>query len=177
METIDSKYSAALAGKRPEEMKLALSRRRTELQDCVRRALQLAREHPRDPVAFEALEWVVTGLQYFDETLGVQLETLRRDYVTDKRMSLVCARARMYRIFYGPTEDLLRAVREQNPDRRVRAVATITLAGVLRDYVRLVRYAKDPSTVAGSWQNDYPKGLVQKVENWEPEQMPPERGR
>jgi thiol-disulfide isomerase/thioredoxin len=117
------------------------------------------------------LNWVVTGgIPYFDETWEA-LDILRRDYVTDKRMSLVCVRARVYRLFYGPTEDLLRAVSEKNPDRQVRAVAIFTLAGVLRDYVRLVRHAKDPSTVAGSWQNDYPKELVRKVENWQPDRL------
>jgi thiol-disulfide isomerase/thioredoxin len=162
LDSIKSKYAAAPRPATEEERKRTRARYFDEMQSCMRRALKLAQAHPRDSETFEVLDFITSGPPQFPET-GMALDILRRYYAADKRMGLVCYRALGYRIFYGATEELLREVRARNPDRQVRGIATFALAFTLRDYAKLVDFARDPATVQG-WQSEYPKELVAKIE-------------
>src|SRR5262245_42619846 len=67
---IAEEYNEAYAkAQTDQDRNEAYQAKRKEIQECVRRALQLAKEHPQDPAAFDARVWIVTGgLGYFPET-------------------------------------------------------------------------------------------------------------
>jgi hypothetical protein len=137
--------------------------RQKNMQVCVRRALDLARQHPKDAAAFAALEWIVTGgLGYCPETWQA-LDLVRRNYLSDPRLGKICLYAQIYRTNYAGTEDFLRAVLKKNPDRNVQGVACFTLARVLKDYAAWADvFRKDPARVK-LLEKYYPAELMRKV--------------
>ena len=160
---IEEKFSQAYDKAKTDEQRNNLFQaRRNETQACVRRALEIAQSHPKDPAAFDALEWIVTGgLGYFPET-WTALDIIQRDHITSKKLGLICRHARIYLVSYAGTEKLLRTVLEKNPDKNVQGLACFTLAEVLRDYASLAEGLKDPAK-AKSWEQGLPVALVKKL--------------
>jgi hypothetical protein len=98
--------------------------------------LTLAEKHPSDPVAVEALVWVVSN------TFAIGANTpqakafaiLERDHLKSDKLADVCATL-SYRP--GPdTEKFLRAVLEKNPHRSVQGAACLGLAQALKNGAR-----------------------------------------
>jgi peroxiredoxin len=108
-----------------------------------REFLGLARENPGDPVAVEALHWVLSHT-FLADVGGEAMDLLARDHSRDRRLGAVC------RELDSPNritpekslETLLRAVLRDNPDREVRGIACLALARRLekdREYVVCTR--------------------------------------
>jgi hypothetical protein len=149
--------------------------RRKDMQSCARRALALARHHPKDPATFDALEWVITGgLGYFPETWQA-LDLVRRDYLTYPRLSKICQHAQIYRTEYAGTETLLRDVLEKNPDRKVQGVACFALATALQDYAAWAKRLRDPATAKALEkfyrERDHTAGLIEKIKASDPARL------
>jgi hypothetical protein len=165
---IDEKYNAIYEkAKSDREHEQIFEPKRKEIQECVQRALQLATEHPDDPAAFDARVWIVTGgLGYFPETWKAMAQIQERD-LRNPKLGAVCLHARVYRLSYAGTEQFLRAVLEQNPDRTVQGLATYALAAVLQEYARIL---KDPKK-AKRLESAFAPELLQRLRTRGPDKL------
>ena len=94
--------------------------------------LQLAREHSDDPVAVDALHWVVTHTFVEDEA-GQAMDLLVRNHSRDERLGQICRELdRQYGNSFKPLENLFRAVLRNNPNRESQGVACLALARRLK---------------------------------------------
>jgi uncharacterized GH25 family protein len=168
---IAEKYNQAYAtAKTDPERENIFKARRKEIQECVRRALQLAKDHPDDSAAFDARVWIVTGgLGYFPETWQA-LDHLREHEFANPKLAVVCRHARIYRDSYAETEDFLRSVIKQNPDHTVQGIAVFYLAVVLQDYAHTAEALKDPEK-AKRWGSWLPPQLAQRLRASAPEKL------
>jgi hypothetical protein len=115
-----SDYTAA----KTDEEREKLSSKYPQAEAYSRRLLELARKHPKDPVAFDALAWVVTNDRY-GERINETLEILLRDHVESEKLGQV-AQAMVYSSAREPAKTLENIV-EKNPHREVKGIATYTL--------------------------------------------------
>jgi hypothetical protein len=168
---IAEKYNEAYAkAKTDQDRNKAYQAKRKEMQECVRRALQLAKEHPQDPAAFDARAWIVTGgLGYFPETWKA-LDQIRAHDLANPKLGVVCLHARVYRYSYAGTEDFLRSVIKQNPDHTVLGLAVYALAGVLADYARASEGLNNPEKAKG-WESGLPPSLEKALRARSPEKL------
>jgi hypothetical protein len=165
--TFHKDYEKAKTDKDREKLYEAQARER---RSCVRRGLELAREHPEGAAAFEALEWIITGgVGYCPETWQA-LDLVRRKYVSDPRLGKICWHARIYRLSYAATESLLRTVLEKNSHRNVQGIACLTLARVLQSYSQMGKLLRD-STKAKLYAEHYPPDLIQTLQTREPSKL------
>ena len=121
------------------------------------RFLALAERYPNDPVAVDALVWIVEKtMRYWDgydramgETIGRTMEILARDHLGDARLGALCLKL----VYYpSPRRDVfLRAVAERSPDRVVRGRATLALAQYLKMKGEFVESLKKPAGDDGGY--------------------------
>lgn len=93
------------------------------------RFLDLARKYPKDPVAFNALVWVVTNDRY-GQHVNDTLEVLLRDHMENEKLGQV-AQAMVYSNAREPAKTL-ESIVEKNPHREVKGTATYSLGLVKR---------------------------------------------
>jgi hypothetical protein len=95
-------------------------------EDFNPRFLALAERYPNDPVALDALIWIVEQtLRYWDgynrtrgDAIGRTMEILARDHLADARLGVLCLKLTYYP---SPRRDeFLRSVAERSSDRGVR---------------------------------------------------------
>jgi len=107
-----------------KEVKETLSSSYPQPQNYSPRFLELARKHPKDPVAFDALVWVVTNDRY-GQHVNDTLEVLLRDHIENEKLGQV-AQALVYSNAREPAKTLERII-EKNPHREVKGTATYSL--------------------------------------------------
>ncbi len=107
--------------------------------DLANRALELARRHPKDPVAIDALAWVVQHGR--PPLVGQALDILGRDDIESDRLREALRWAR-YTVGSDTlaAERFLREVMARNPHRTMQGWACFYLAGKLESLAGLVRY-------------------------------------
>jgi polyhydroxybutyrate depolymerase len=111
-------------------------------KDVVGPMIELARRHPEDPTAFDALAWVAI-LGYGTAQSDTAAEILARRHGPDKRLWLICQDMR--RGVISPSRGiLLRAVLEDNPDRTTRGRACLDLAEYRTELANFARLLKAP---------------------------------
>jgi len=127
-----------------EERKAAVAR----LQKLPLRFLQLAEEHPKDPVAVEALIQTVVLVNGTSFPAGGKdspgyraLALLRRDHVKSDRLGRVCQQVVFG--FHRSHELFLRAVLDKNPHPEVQALACLSLAQFLNNRLDRLDVLKD----------------------------------
>jgi len=109
------------------------------------RFLAIAREFPKDPVAVEALTWVVSNSQA-SPAADEALEILARDHVTSDQVEDVCATLAFSR---SPgAEKFLRAVLEKNPKHEVQGKACFSLAENLKGIAEIIQQYRSISDKA-----------------------------
>jgi peroxiredoxin len=112
--------------------------------------LRLARDNPGDPVAIEALHWVLSHT-FLEDVGGEAMDLLARDHRRNERLGAIC------RELDSPNRitpekslvTLLRAVLRDNPNREVRGIACLALARRLekdRQYVVCQRLHHEAET-------------------------------
>jgi RNA polymerase sigma factor (sigma-70 family) len=115
------------------------------------RFLALAERYPNDPVAIDALVWIVEQtMRYWDghnlnmaETMSRTVEVLARDHLGDARLGPLCLKLVNYP---SPRREVfLRAVAERSPDRIVRGRAILALAQYLKMKGEFVETLKNPA--------------------------------
>ena len=117
-------FSSAYTAAKTDEEREKLSSKYPQPKAYLRRFLELAQKHPKDPVAFDALAWVVTNDRY-GEKINETLEILLRDHVESEKLGPV-AQALVYSSAREPAK-ILEGIVEKNPHREVKGVATFTL--------------------------------------------------
>ncbi len=114
-------------------------------RDYAPRFLELARRHPDDPVALDALAWLVAS-PYDPPESHQAAEILIRDHLASDRM-IDIYRQLAIRLDPGratAAERLLRAAAEKSPTAEARGLATLKLADLLRYRARAVRDLRGP---------------------------------
>ena len=118
--------------------------------------LKLARQHPKDPVAVDALLWVVSKIRSGAE-LSQALETLANNHIKNKKLELVCRW--LVRKPSVASEKLLRALMEKSPHRNVRAQACFQFADYLKRQVAMIDTLKEDSDQAKRFDQYYGMGF------------------
>jgi cytochrome c peroxidase len=96
-----------------------------EPRELAEKFLELADKHPKDPVAVDALVWVLTKLRNRPDATRA-LEILARDHLQSEKLAAACPQ--IARVPSLAAEKLLRAVLEKSPHDDARAQACLHLA-------------------------------------------------
>ena len=118
--------------------------------------LRLAQQHPKDPVAVDALLWVVTNVRSGNE-LSQALETLTKNHIKSEKLETVCRR--LVRKPSVAAEKLLRSLMEKSPHRNVRAQACFQFADYLKRQVAMIGTLQDDPGQAKRFDQYYGKGF------------------
>lgn len=131
-----------------EQKKKAGEKLNSDRSVCARRAFELASKNLEDPVALEALTWIIAGdenrpngyAQAADDVLEKTFDLLTCRFATSDRIGPACGAASRYFLNHvTQPERFLRAVLEKNPHREMRARACF---GLVRYFRRLERQAQ-----------------------------------
>ena len=91
----------------------------------------MAEDHPKDPVAFDALVWVTTHqADGFTPAAVKAAQMLKQDHARDPRINRVCDS--FGRVQSPAAEELLSAILAENPKKETRASACLALAEMLQ---------------------------------------------
>jgi len=136
------------------------------------KCLELVEKNPTDPIALDALTYVVTQ-EYWLNTHTTHpgwgkesrqaraIALLLRDHVESDKLAETCKRVHFG--FRQECETFLRAVLEKNPHREVRGVACLRLAQLLANRVERLDLLKDQPELAQRYHTlfgkDYMDGL------------------
>jgi hypothetical protein len=107
------------------------------------KAVELARQNPKDPVALEALDWVIAGGIGWGPPTDAAFDLLTADHLASDKLEQVCRMASIYNLSKA-SERFLRAVLEKSPHRSMRGVACLCLARRLQYDAEGARYQKRP---------------------------------
>jgi peroxiredoxin len=143
-EDVESAYSNA---KTDQERQGLRDKETKQIHACARRALELAQNNPADPVAVDALLWIISGgLGYHGAGAEIEaaVDLLQKDYITSDKLRPVCEWAVVYWNLSTKHEKLLRTAMLKNPNRGVQAQASYTLAFILRRQAILVNELRKP---------------------------------
>lgn len=105
--------------------------------------LELAEKNPKDPVAVDALAWLLTrnvGTGK-DSPRSKAVALLLRDHVQSDKLGQVCTG--LGNMLDKEASELLQAVLEKNPNKEVQAEACMALAQQISRKAQLVRQLKD----------------------------------
>jgi hypothetical protein len=102
-------------------------RLKKEAKAVSERFLMLARQHPGDSAAADALGWVVTHSVFSPETEEAMSLLARNHVKSEKLASIIRSIDRLYGGPFEPIEKLCRAAIERSPHREVRGWAYRTL--------------------------------------------------
>jgi hypothetical protein len=119
-------------------------------EDFNPRFLALAQRYPKDPVAFDALVWIVEKtMRYWDgynrakgDVIDRTMEILARDHLADARLGALCLK-----LIYYPSprrDEFVRSVAERSTNRVARGQATLALAQYLKMKGEFVESLKKP---------------------------------
>ncbi len=124
---------------------LVLGRFYSGLQKNMDAALELARAHPGDPVAFEALRYVVKTNRAGpgDASARALKMILDGKYARDSNQKGYLPTVGLTLRQYPDAEKLLRRILEENPSRTNRAQACYWLANHLHQQARMVRKLRE----------------------------------
>jgi len=116
-----------------------------ELRLNVEAALDLAGANPDDPIAFEALKFVIRTNRAgpADATARALRMIIERDYARTSRQGPYLCPVALLLFQYPDAERLLRRVLDGNPDRNDRGAACYWLARYLSQQAKMVRRLRD----------------------------------
>lgn len=133
------------------------------------RFVELAEEHPKDPVAVEALIQAVTWVNGTAFPVGGKdspgeraLALLRRDHVRSDKLGAVCQQLAFG--FHKSHEDFLRAVLEMNPQPEVQGLACLSLAQFLNDRLNRLALLPNQTNVAERYHRVFGKAFVEELQ-------------
>jgi hypothetical protein len=160
-------------GKTPADKQKAVQEKYPQPDKFAARFLELAEKNPKDPVAVDALVWVVSntgGPQGDAESPRTQaMKLLLRDHIQSEKMAIVCQSLR-----YAQGEDsrkLTRAVLEKNPHRSVQAQACLALATQIENRLRTLRRFKDRPEMAKHYETILGKQTVEAILKSNPDKL------
>jgi len=135
------------------------------------RFLELAEKNPKDPVAVDALVWVVQRDRGNgpESNAGKALAILQRDHLSDPKIGPVCT---SLTYSYDPgTVPFLRAVLEKNPGREAQGAACLTLARVLKSHAQIAARIRENPEEATRLEGFMGKETVAALKAKKPEEI------
>ncbi|HEY7328308.1 MAG TPA: hypothetical protein VH592_11740 [Gemmataceae bacterium] len=158
-------YEKAKTDKERQELR---DQNNKQINACARRALELAKKHPKDPVAVDALSWIVTDTGWVRAAAEIEaaFDLLRKDYITSDNLQRVCFFAYIYNNTSTKPEQLLRAILEKNPHREIQAHASYYLALALAQQASWAKRLHDPAQ-AKQWE----QGFIKRIEVLDPDKL------
>jgi hypothetical protein len=170
-EAMDAYRAALKDATTPEERKQIADEKLPKRDKYAERCLHLAEKNPKDPVAIDALLWVVTNTATTPQPPETKtdsppaktpheraLEVLLRDYLTSDK--LVTLAERLGNARDRETEKQLRLLIEKNPHRDVQGTATAALGRFLKNQAQTARRL-DQGDVREQIEKFYGKEYVQ----------------
>jgi hypothetical protein len=126
----------------------------------VAKFLAIAEDNPKDPVAVDALAWVVTNVPSGSQ-LSRALDMLSQDHLESDKLGDVCAA--LVRKPSAAAEQLLRSLAEKSPHRSVRGLAHFHLAGYFEHLLTLKDSLEKDPNLARRFDQSYGKGFSKSV--------------
>ncbi len=167
------RFVADLEGHATEEaQKPAVDRYEQEAARNAGEALDLARAHPEDPAAVEALRFVIETARAGPGDQSYRaMELLLKDHVRDPGMGRLCGK--IFHFGHSPiAEALLRAVAEGHPNREDRGLACQSLASFLAQRAKMVRDVRDGTWPVDRYVHDSAKEATTRlIERSDPEAL------
>jgi hypothetical protein len=134
-EKAEERYNKALKDAQTPQDKQAAQSQRPNLQDYTQTLLDLAKQHPKDPVAEKALGWIVEKTAGNPRIQGAKeaADLLMAKYPKSEQLGPACvALANSFGAENNPAiEKKLRQIAEKNPHKEVRGQACFALAQLL----------------------------------------------
>ncbi len=153
------------AAKTPEEHEKAVAERYPKWDQFGPKFFALAEKNPKDPIALDALMWVVTapprmiaspsGSEVRAKAIGLMIH----DHIRSAKLGRMCLSLRS-RIDKA-TESLLRAVLDKNPSKDIQAEACLSLAQSLRLRAFSVKRIRENAEVACSYERFFGKDVFE----------------
>jgi hypothetical protein len=158
-------FRAALQeAKTPEERQKVIQEKQPQPDKFAGRFLELAEKNAKDPVAVEALVWVVSntaGQPKKDSPRTQAIELIRKNHLESDKLEPMIARLSFSND--KDSEALLQAIAEKNPHREVQGQAVFGLAQQIQNQLRLADRIKNQPQLAKLYEQslgeDYVKAL------------------
>lgn len=160
-----------------EEKAQVLKEKRPDPGKLTPKFLALAEKNPKDPVAVDALVWVVTNVNRGgkDSPRGKAVAILLRDHVRSDKLGRVCKRlANGYDV---KERDLLRGILDKNPSKEVQAEACLALGQLLSRAAQAVRQLKEHPEMTKGYEQFLGKELVEELQKEDAAQLDAESAR
>lgn len=141
-------------------------------RELAARFFELAERYPKDPVAVDALVWVLTKLRSRPEATRA-LEMLERSHLQSERLASACPA--IARTPSTRAEKLLQAAVEKGLHREVRASACLHWAALLDQQATLVEQLKKQPDRASRVVQYYGKDYGKYLAALEPEKLDKKR--
>jgi hypothetical protein len=174
-----AEYSKALReAKTAEERNKVFQEKSPKPEKFAPKFLELAEKNPKDPVAVDALVWVVAndrgGAAGKDSPRSKAIAILLRDHVaSDKvgRLSQTVANG-----YDKPGADLLRGILEKNPNAEAKADACLGLAQRISTKAMLARHLKENPDDAKRFEQFLGKEVFEEIQKTDAAKFEAESG-
>ncbi|MEK6234432.1 MAG: redoxin domain-containing protein [Planctomycetales bacterium] len=121
---------------------------------------QLAKQHPEDPAAVDALAWIAANLRRKPESIQA-IEALERGHLQSERLAEAC---RQVAGTLSPSaERLLQRALKESPHAKVQSQACYQLVGLLQEQERLARRLQEQPDQRPRAQQYYGKELTNRL--------------
>ena len=122
-----------------------------EMQALAERAFALVEEHPNDPVALDAVIWVIDKADggHFSsksQVVGKAFDLLTKRWITSEKLAPVCYYGYLQSVVSPEAHHFLHEAMEKSPYRLVRGVACLSLARHDRRLVEVGQRMRDAIT-------------------------------
>jgi hypothetical protein len=155
------------AAKTPEEREKAIEEKFPKGDQFAPKFLALAEKNPKDPIALDALIWVVTAAPRMvtsssgSEVRAKAIDLLIRDHIRSAKLGRTCL-SLSSRIDKG-SEALLRAVLDKNPSKDIQAEACLSLAQSLHLRAFSVKRIGEKAELARSYERFFGKDVFEEL--------------
>ena len=122
--------------------------------------IALAESHPKDPIAIDALIWVVTNLRRGDD-LAQAIQMIAKNHIESRKLTPVCELLVKRPSIAG--EQLLRRLRVNNSHREVQAQAFFHLAEMLKKQRNLMPDVKSQTIAKRRIEQFYGKDFTKHL--------------
>jgi hypothetical protein len=160
-EVFSKAYSAA---KTDEERQKVLAEK-SPLDKFAPRFLEVAEKNPTDPVAVDALVWVMNNTSEpvggKDSPRAKAIALLLHDHIRSDKLGQICPR--MAFDFAKESETFLRTVLEMNPHREVQALASLALAQFLNNRLRMLDLVQDSEDLEKHYEAVFGKACFEEL--------------
>jgi hypothetical protein len=148
------------AAKSPNEQQKAIQENTTRTAAFAARFVALAEKAPKDPVALDALTWVVQQSRTAPEK-NKALDLLARDHLQSDKLGPLCQN--LARAFDSRSEQMLRRILAKNPHKSVQAEASLALAQRRNTEVLFAKRLKDEPQLAQQLEAIAGKDVIEEL--------------